>query len=112
MNGCPAATIFSGHTPLEVSQAIGEKLVSEAGGAAARVLEIGVGTGRIAWPVAAAGGYVVGFDISPNMLDEVAAVPQASTRGGFFGAYAGGHAAYPTNSEQHGCCAGGACPPS
>lgn len=68
--------------PPEVSQALGQKIVSEAGGAGARVLEIGVGTGRIAWPVAAAGGYVVGFDISPNMLDEVAAVPQANAVAG------------------------------
>jgi ubiquinone/menaquinone biosynthesis C-methylase UbiE len=33
-----------------------------------RILEIGIGTGRIAAPVIAAGGEVVGIDISPGML--------------------------------------------
>lgn len=35
------------------------------------VLEIGVGTGRIAWPVVDAGCQVVGIDLSSNMLGEV-----------------------------------------
>jgi ubiquinone/menaquinone biosynthesis C-methylase UbiE len=37
----------------------------------ARVLEIGVGTGRIAAPVVQAGCRVVGFDLSADMLGEV-----------------------------------------
>lgn len=38
----------------------------------ARILEVGVGTGRIAAPVAQAGGRVMGFDISAEMLDQIA----------------------------------------
>lgn len=41
----------------------------------ARILEIGVGTGRIARPVVAAGCRVVGFDVSANMLREAVALP-------------------------------------
>lgn len=58
------------HSP-EVSQKIGAAIATQAGNNA-RVLEIGVGTGRIAYPVAAAGCHVVGFDLSRNMLNEVA----------------------------------------
>jgi ubiquinone/menaquinone biosynthesis C-methylase UbiE len=56
--------------PPAVSQQIGATIAAAAG-PGARVLEIGVGTGRIAWPVAAAGCRVVGFDISDKMLREV-----------------------------------------
>jgi SAM-dependent methyltransferase len=56
--------------PPQVSAAIGAMIAAEAG-AGARVLEIGVGTGRIAHPVAATGCRVVGFDISAEMLREV-----------------------------------------
>lgn len=55
--------------PPEVSQAIGAAIAAQAG--QRRVLEIGVGTGRIAWPVATAGAPVVGFDISTQMMDEI-----------------------------------------
>jgi ubiquinone/menaquinone biosynthesis C-methylase UbiE len=58
--------------PAEVSQRIGEA-IALAAGRGARVLEIGVGTGRIALPVAEAGCRVVGFDLSANMLQEVMA---------------------------------------
>ena len=56
--------------PPEVSAQIGTA-VARVAGAGAKVLEIGVGTGRIGWPVAAAGCHVVGFDISSDMLREV-----------------------------------------
>lgn len=54
--------------PPEVSQQIGEYIASATSGI---VLEVGIGTGRIATPVATAGTRVVGFDISPNMLSEI-----------------------------------------
>jgi SAM-dependent methyltransferase len=56
--------------PPEVSQAIGEAVLAQVG-ADRRVLEIGIGTGRIALPVAAAGCQVIGFDLSAEMLAEV-----------------------------------------
>ena len=56
--------------PPEVAQQIGEAIIAQAG-TAARVLEIGIGTGRIARPVVAAGGRVVGFDLSGEMLAEL-----------------------------------------
>lgn len=56
--------------PLEVAERIGAAIAAQVG-VGGRVLEIGVGTGRIARPVAAAGCRVVGFDISAEMLGEV-----------------------------------------
>ena len=56
--------------PPEVARQIGAAIAAQAG-ARATVLEIGVGTGRIAWPVVAAGSEVVGFDLSREMLSEV-----------------------------------------
>ncbi len=56
--------------PPEVSDAIGDTIVNLVG-VGARVLELGVGTGRIARPVAAAGCRVVGVDASAEMLEEV-----------------------------------------
>jgi ubiquinone/menaquinone biosynthesis C-methylase UbiE len=53
--------------PPEVSAAVG-RAVAAAAGPAARVLELGVGTGRIALPVLAAGCRVVGIDVSREML--------------------------------------------
>jgi ubiquinone/menaquinone biosynthesis C-methylase UbiE len=53
--------------PPEVSAAIGTA-IAEVAGAKARVLELGVGTGRIAFPVAAAGPRVVGIDLAIEML--------------------------------------------
>src|SRR5918999_2516213 len=43
--------------------------VDEARGAARRVVELGVGTGRIALPIARAGIPVIGVDNSERMLD-------------------------------------------
>ena len=50
-----------GHPP-EVAEQIGRAIAAVAG-TPARVLELGVGTGRIALPVATAGCRVVGIDI-------------------------------------------------
>lgn len=55
-----------GHPP-EVAEQIGRAIAAMAG-TNARVLELGVGTGRIALPVAAAGCRVAGIDISAEML--------------------------------------------
>lgn len=54
--------------PADVSSRIGTTIATLVG-AGARLLELGVGTGRIAGPVASAGVRVVGVDISPAMLD-------------------------------------------
>lgn len=53
--------------PPDVSQRIGETIATQVSG---RLLEIGVGTGRIAAPIAAAGCDVTGIDISNQMLCE------------------------------------------
>lgn len=58
-----------GHPP-EVSAEIGKAIVGQVG-VGASLLEIGVGTGRIAWPVLAAGGHVAGIDISTDMLNNM-----------------------------------------
>jgi SAM-dependent methyltransferase len=58
--------------PPEVSKAIGEAVRAQVG-ADRRVLEIGIGTGRIALPVVEAGCRVIGFDLSADMLHEVRA---------------------------------------
>jgi len=59
-----------GHPP-EVSPRIGEAIASLAG-AGARILEVGVGTGRIALPTVSAGSDVVGVDLSAEMLRALA----------------------------------------
>jgi ubiquinone/menaquinone biosynthesis C-methylase UbiE len=56
--------------PNEVSRLIGEA-IADVVGQGKRLLEIGVGTARIAKPVAQAGVDVVGFDLSANMLHEI-----------------------------------------
>lgn len=56
--------------PPEVARQIGEAIAAQAG-TTARVLEIGLGTGRIARPVVAAGCHVIGFDLSWDMLAEL-----------------------------------------
>ena len=48
-------------------------LADTAAGGPARVLELGVGTGRLAVPLAAAGHGVTGLDASPEMLERLAA---------------------------------------
>lgn len=56
--------------PPAVSTAIGSTL-SGIVGDAGKLLEIGIGTGRIALPAAAAGCQVTGFDLSNEMLLEI-----------------------------------------
>lgn len=56
--------------PPEVAGQIGAAIAAEVG-IGGRVLEVGVGTGRIALPVVEAGCRVIGFDISAEMLQEV-----------------------------------------
>jgi ubiquinone/menaquinone biosynthesis C-methylase UbiE len=58
--------VIRGH-PAEVSAEIG-RAIAEQMPDGARVLELGVGTGRIALPVAAAGCEVYGIDVSSHML--------------------------------------------
>ncbi|MEO1643978.1 MAG: class I SAM-dependent methyltransferase [Chloroflexota bacterium] len=58
--------------PTEVARRIGEQIAQQLPDALP-VLEIGVGTGRIAWQVANTGRDVVGFDLSPHMLAEIEA---------------------------------------
>jgi len=66
-----------GH-PAEVSATIGRAVVdavknhSALDGESPRVLELGVGTGRIALPVSSAGAQVVGIDLSAEMLATLA----------------------------------------
>jgi SAM-dependent methyltransferase len=55
-----------GHPPAVATQ-IGAAIVATTG-SGATILEIGVGTGRIAAPVQAAGGHVVGIDLAAQML--------------------------------------------
>jgi SAM-dependent methyltransferase len=56
--------------PPHVADAVTRALLAILRGAAAtpRVLEVGIGTGRIAVPLSAAGVHVAGIDISPKML--------------------------------------------
>lgn len=53
--------------PPEAAITIGQAIVAQTGNGAS-VLEIGIGSGRIALPVAAAGANVIGIDISTGML--------------------------------------------
>lgn len=64
------ASAYDGQRALPPASAaqIGAEIAALAG-AGGRVLELGVGTGRIAVPLANAGARVVGIDISPAMLD-------------------------------------------
>ncbi len=55
-----------GHPP-EVSASIGQAIAAQME-PSSRVLELGVGTGRIALPVAAAGCEIFGVDLSSHML--------------------------------------------
>ena len=56
--------------PPAVAQRVGEAIAALLS-PGATVLELGIGTGRIAYPVARAGCRVVGIDLSRDMLNEV-----------------------------------------
>lgn len=64
--------------PPEAAERIGRAL-TELVGRGAPLLELGVGTGRIAIPAAVAGAYVVGLDVSREMLG--VAARRAETEG-------------------------------
>ncbi len=71
--------------PPGVAERIGQALLDVAGATpATRILEPGVGTGRIALPIVRAGYRYTGVDISPRMLDvlrdKLRAVPDADER--------------------------------
>ncbi len=63
--------------PPEVSKQIGESIVRQTG-PGTTLLEPGVGTGRIALPVIAAGGNVVGVDLSSQMLSALSSAADES----------------------------------
>jgi ubiquinone/menaquinone biosynthesis C-methylase UbiE len=57
--------------PPDVTRTVGAAIAAQTGNGRGDLLEIGVGTGLIAWPAATAGCRVVGIDLSPGMLAEV-----------------------------------------
>ncbi len=60
--------------PPDVANAIGAALFAAAGGRrGVRMLEIGIGTGRISLPLLALGANVTGVDISTRMMDRLRA---------------------------------------
>jgi SAM-dependent methyltransferase len=63
---------YSDVSDVESTVAFITKLAIDAGGERAAVLELGVGTGRLALPIAAKGVAVVGLDSSPAMLARLA----------------------------------------
>jgi SAM-dependent methyltransferase len=67
---------YSGISDIDATVGVVRALVEQAGGG--RVLELGVGTGRLAVPLAHAGLEVHGIDSSPAMLAELAAKPGGS----------------------------------
>lgn len=71
--------------PLGVADQIGQALLKAAGATPqSRILEMGVGTGRIALPIIRAGYTYTGIDLSPRMLEKLRAalptIPGASER--------------------------------
>ncbi len=66
---------FSGALDTDGAVACLVPLAQAAGGASARILELGVGTGRLALPLADAGLTVTGVDASAAMLDALRAKP-------------------------------------
>lgn len=60
--------------PPAIAQRIGEAIAALLP-AGAHILELGIGTGRMAYPVARAGCHVVGVDLSRDMLEEVGRQP-------------------------------------
>lgn len=71
--GSGFADVYDRWYPPDESTCNAVRLISDLAGPAGRVLELGVGTGRLAVPLAAAGHTVVGLDSSSEMLDQLAA---------------------------------------
>src|SRR5437868_13070433 len=64
--------------PPDVQEHIGRALLDAAGAThKSRILELGVGTGRIALPIIGAGYRYTGVDISPRMLEKLRAALRA-----------------------------------
>ncbi len=71
--------------PPGIQERIGEALLNAAGATSrSRILELGIGTGRIALPIIRAGYSYTGIDISPRMMERLRAtlltIPNASQR--------------------------------
>src|SRR5438128_12662491 len=71
--------------PPDVQERIGRALLDAAGAThQSRILEMGVGTGRIALPIIRAGYRYTGVDISPRMMEKLRAalrpIPGAEQR--------------------------------
>lgn len=72
------------HLADDADEAVGW-VTARLAGTGGRVLELGVGTGRIAIPLARAGLSVVGVDSSPRMLEALAAKPGGAAVTGVVG---------------------------
>ena len=70
--GQRAAGVYDEDTPACDERMIDALAMLASGG---RVLELGIGTGRVALPLAARGLPVEGIDISPEMVDQLRAKP-------------------------------------
>lgn len=77
---------YDGITDAEACAALVAELADQDGSAGGGpVLELGVGTGRLALPIAALGLEVVGVDASPAMLERLAAKPGGAAVEGLLG---------------------------
>ena len=80
-----SALVYDMQTELFSKECDGDvQFYLEAAGKFARVLDLGTGTGRVAWPMAEAGCSVVGLDVSKYIRSHYIAVPilQSSYRAG------------------------------
>jgi ubiquinone/menaquinone biosynthesis C-methylase UbiE len=71
--------------PPHIQEQIGQAILKAAGATpSSRILEMGIGTGRIAWPIIRAGYSYTGIDLSDRMMDrlraKLATLPRASER--------------------------------
>lgn len=66
------ADVYDEWYPADTATVAAVERIHQLAGAGARILELGVGTGRLALPLAALGHEVVGLDSSTEMLDRLA----------------------------------------
>jgi SAM-dependent methyltransferase len=66
------ADVYDEWYPADDATVAAVDVVAELAGPGGRVLELGVGTGRLALPLAACGLAVTGIDAAPEMLDRLA----------------------------------------
>ncbi len=71
--GSGFADVYDSWYPPDEATVHAVRRISALAGPKGTVLELGVGTGRLAVPLAAAGHTVVGLDSSPEMLDQLTA---------------------------------------